>query len=511
MEESKEKELPQRKPQVEAQEKVPQKEAPGSVQEKPTDRSIDEVLKEAREIAGRSQDQPSSGEQISSPEQTSSAEKPPWLFIALALVIILIIGLVIIFLTKGKKKTEPITLTYWGLWEPESVVQGMIADWEKDNPNIKVQYIKQDKNDYRARLQSAFSRGEGPDIFRFHATWLPVLKNDLAPLPNTVVASLGLDDNYFPIVVDLLKTGGQFYGVPLMIDTLALYYNKDILDAANKSPPITWWGLENLAKELTVRPDQRISLAGVALGTTNNVDHWSDIIGLMIYQNGGRPDEIGALVEDVLKYYLRFKNTAKVWDETLPNSTLAFSNGKLAFYFGPSWRVFNLLEANPNLNFGITTVPQLPKLKETDWEAAEKGEEELTNIGWASFWTEGVAVKSEYQEESWLFLEFLGSKETLQKLYTAQSQIRLFGEIYPRSDLASSLESDPLIGSFVKQAKVSQSWYLSSFTHDAIGVNERIIKYYENAINALDQGEREEKVLETLNSGLGQVLGQYGI
>jgi len=431
-------------------------------------------------------------------------------FVIGGLIALFFLGSFFFVLSKKKKKNEPINLTYWGLWEPEPVVQGIVAEWQKAHPNIKVKYVKQDKQDYRARLQSAFSRGSAPDIFRFHHTWLPSLKNDLAPVPGEAAASLGLEKDYFPIVGDSLKQSGQFYGVPLMIDTLALFYNKDILTAANKSPPRTWWGLRKTAKELVVRDAaDRIRTAGVALGTTNNVEHWSDILGLMIYQNDGNPAQPdNQLIQDVLSFYTIFNLEDKVWNETLPNSTLAFANNQLAFYFGPSWRIFNLLEANPNLNFAVTAVPQLPKLREVDWEEAEKGKGELTNISWASFWAEGIWLKSKHQKEAWQFLEFLASKEGLERLYTAESQTRLFGEIYPRADLAAGLESDPIIGPFVNQAKVAKSWYLCSFTHDA-GINDRIIKYYENAINATNQGEQSEKILETLDNGVRQVLGQY--
>jgi len=433
-------------------------------------------------------------------------------FVIGALIALFFLGLAFFVLSKKKKKNEPVNLTYWGLWEPESVAQGVIAEWQRAHPDIKVKYVKQDKQDYRARLQSAFSRGSAPDIFRFHHTWLPSLKNDLAPVPGETAAKLGLGKDYFPVVGGSLKQNGQFYGVPLMIDTLALFYNQDILAAANKSPPRTWWGLRKTAKELVVRDAaDKIRTAGVALGTTNNVDHWSDVLGLMIYQNDGNPAQPNSqLIQDVLGFYTIFNLEDKVWNETLPNSTLAFANNQLAFYFGPSWRIFNLLEANPNLNFAVTAVPQLPKLREVDWEEAEKGKGELTNIGWASFWVEGIWVESKHQKEAWQFLQFLASKEGLEKLYTAESQIRLFGEIYPRTDLAAGLESDPIIGPFVNQAKVAKSWYLCSFTHDA-GINDRIIKYYEDAINATNQGQQPEKILETLDSGVRQVLGQYGL
>lgn len=432
----------------------------------------------------------------------------PIFFIAGAIILIILAFSVFKSLLGKGKPSGKTVLTYWGLWEPEPVIQGIIAEYQKEHSGVEIKYIQQDKEDYYARLQSAFTRGSGPDIFRFHTTWVSPLEENLSAVPAETVKSLGMESAYFPVIAESLKENNQFYGIPLMAEALALFYNKDILTAANKSAPRTWWGLEKLAKELTVTVEERITVAGAALGTVNNVDHWSDIIGLMIFQNNSNPSLADSLVEDVIRYYLRFSATDRVWDETLPNSTTAFAGGKLAFYFAPSWRIFNLLEANPNLNFAVTTVPQLPKVEGADWEAVEEGEGELTEVGWASFWAEGVWLKSKNQKAAWDFLQFLGSKETLQKLYTAQGQTRLFGEIYPRADLAASLENDPLLSPFVKEMKMAKTWPLCSFTHDG-ALNDRMIKYYEDAINGFSDGGDGAKILETLGSGVKQVEAQY--
>lgn len=412
---------------------------------------------------------------------------------------------------KGGSTGKEVTLTYWGLWEDEDVMEGVIAEWVKTHPNIKVDYKQQDKQDYRVRLQSALSRGEGPDIFRYHQTWLPMLDDNLAPVPGPLAEQLNLEENYFSSVTEPIEKNGQYYGLPLMVDNLALFYNQDILSSANEEPPITWWGLEKLAQNLTVRiGEEKISVAGAALGTTNNVDHWSDVIGLMIYQNGGNPSQPDDLVIDVMKYYLKFAHQINVWDETMPNSTLAFSQGKVAFYFGPSWRIFNIQEANPKLNYKVTTVPQLPKLPDTDWEEAEQGKAELTDIHWASFWVEGISNQSKHQQAAWEFLEYLSSKETMQKMYTAQEQTRPFGEIYPRKDLAQKLERNAQLSPFIKQADSAKTWYLASFTYGG-GINEQMTKYYGDALNNLTNGGNEEEIINTLNSGVQQVLQRYGL
>jgi hypothetical protein len=71
---------------------------------------------------------------------------------------------------------QQLTLTYWGLWEPTSVMQSIISEYQTQNPNIIINYVEQTKQDYRQRLQNSLENGTGPDIFRYHNTWFPMLK-----------------------------------------------------------------------------------------------------------------------------------------------------------------------------------------------------------------------------------------------------------------------------------------------------------------------------------------------
>jgi len=326
-----------------------------------------------------------------------------------------------------------------------------------------------------------------------------MLKNELAALPPTIVN----EEDYYPVVSQSLKIGNSFYGVPLMIDTLALFINDDIFRAAGKTPPATWEEFQKLALELTVRDERgRIQTAGAALGFTGNVDHWSDILGLMMLQNGVEMKKVDSTIGsdgrnlgvDALSFYTLFSRVYKVWDENLPPSTLSFAGGKLAMYFGPSWRIFNIKEANPDLNFRVLPVPQLPG----------------ANITWASFWAEGVWEKSKNKNQAIDFLKYLSSKETLEKLYQAESQLRLFGELYPRVKMANLLSTNPLLAPFLSQAQNAQSWYLCSRTYDN-GINDRIIKYFEDAVNKVNQGGNPKDALSTAAQGVNQILSQYGV
>ncbi|MFA5749978.1 MAG: extracellular solute-binding protein [Candidatus Shapirobacteria bacterium] len=432
---------------------------------------------------------------------------------------ILILVLVITSAIKNSKKDTIVTLNYWSLWEDESVMNSVIADFESKNPKIKINYKRNQITDYRTRLigrlaKSGSDETEGVDIFRIHNTWIPMFREYLASVPMENVKSIGLNDDFLGVYNNDLKENGNWLSVPLMYDGLALFYNKDLLEAAKIEVPKNWWEIRSAALKLTVKDENgKIKTAGVALGLANsNVDNWSDIVGLMMKQNGidlsKSNTNTDKNLEDVLKFYASFANGKEnVWDESLPNSTTLFANGKLAFYFGPSWRVFDIEQLNKNLKYGITTVPQLPTLGGIN---ENNDNTELTNIHWGSYWTEGVNSKSKYQKESWKFLEYLSSKEVLEKMYTAQSQIRNFGEIYPRKSMSDKLKDNQKVWPFLSVADKANSWYLASNTNDA-GVNSEMQKYFGDAINAISQSGDTSEIMTTLKTGINQVQQKYSL
>jgi len=399
-----------------------------------------------------------------------------------------------------KQPTEQKTLTYWGLWEPNGVLDEVIQAYQNQNPGIKIDYRVQSHKDYRERLQTAIASGNGPDIFRYHASWVPMLGTDLAVLPASVMSAAEFKESFYPSASQMLQIDGKIVGLPMMYEGLGLYYNKDILQTAGVQPPTTWAELKKLASDLSVPADKNarkggnITRGGLAIGNTDNVDHFSDILGLLILQNGGDPAEPAFTeVRDALIFYSNFVTEDAVWDTSLPTSTVAFAKGDAAMMFAPTWRAHEVKELNPSLDFGIAPVPQLSD----------------EHIAWANYWAEGVNEKGKAKEEAWKFLKYLTSADVMKKLYSAQSNIRTFGEPYSRVDLAQELASDPYVAGVLKDAPIATGWYMSSATHDN-GINDQIIEYYETAISDLVGGEDEEEVLLNLETGVKQVLRQYG-
>lgn len=398
--------------------------------------------------------------------------------------------------------TAPTEVTWWGLWEDENVVGPLMAEYEQANPNVKINYIKQSHIDYRERLINSLARGEGPDIFRFHNSWVPMLRSELDPMPSDVMSASQFAQSYYKVAASDLTSGPSIVGIPLEIDGLGLYVNEDMFSQAGLSYPETWPEFERAAKQLTTVVNGKLEVGGAAIGRTENVDHWPEIIAMMILQNRGKLENpTDELSRDALVYFTSYSSVFNVWNETLPASTIAFAGGKVAMMFAPSWRAFEIAAQNPDLNFRIIPVPQLPKENPTE-----------PDITYASYWVEGVWARSKKKNEAWKFLKFLSSRDSLTKLFESASRVRMFGEPYPRVDMASLLESNKYVGAYASAAGSARSWYLYARTHDGdTGINSQINKYYENAINAINSGTRAENVLPTLSQGISQVLAQYGI
>lgn len=439
---------------------------------------------------------------------TSTVVSPPleknfpkvFIWIGIAVVVLLIVSLVIYFFSSRRVTSG--NLVWWGLWEDEVNVAPLITAYEKSHPGVKITYVKQSPQDYRERLTSAVAKGAGPDIFRFHNTWVPMFRNDLATLPASVMNSADYARTFYPIVSSDLTNGSGIVGIPLEYDALTLYINEDIFNKAGKTPPTTWDDLRILARQLTVKDDQGvITQSGVALGRTENVDHWPEILGLLMLQNGvDLSNPVGKSAEDALTFFTIFSSLDGVWDASLPPSTQAFAGGRLAMYIAPSWRAFEIAQSNPNLKFKTVPIPQLPKDSPNQ-----------PDITYATYWAEGVWSKSTKKSIAWDFLKFLSSQDSSQKLYTNESKTRSFGEPYVRVDMASLLQSHPVVGSIISQASGARSWYLASRTFDGpTGLNSQLANYFGDAINGLANGEiTASKALETATKGVHQVLVQY--
>jgi multiple sugar transport system substrate-binding protein len=414
---------------------------------------------------------------------------------------VLLAALLVVFfvvLPFFNKSNEQVNLTYWGLWEDSRIMQGVIDDFEKQNPNIKITYTKEDPKQYRERLTTRIQNGTGPDIFRFHNTWFPMLSGVLLPFSSDTISKEEFINSFYPVAQKDLIRNGAIYGVPLEIDTLSLFVNSEMLDSAGLSPPTTWNDFINHARAITVKDENgKIKTAGAAMGTYDNILHAPDIISLLFLQNGVDLNNLDTSEERItgaLSFYTSFATDQdNVWDNTLDPSLLAFAKGNLGMFFGYSWDYFTIKAFNKDLKFQTVPVPQLPN----------------QTVSLASYWVEGVSVKSKHQKEALLFMKYLARKDTEEKLFLSQSKTREFGEPYARVDLADTLRTNPHLYPFVQQAKDAKSSPFVDSTNDN-GLNQQANTYLGNAVNAMLSGSSPETAFSTFSKGVLQVFQKYG-
>ena len=352
---------------------------------------------------------------------------------------------------------------------------------------------------YREKLLARSKNNQGPDIFRFHNTWLPEIKELVTPLPASVMTVNEFNKTFYPIHQKDLKVGNYYYGLPLSIDGLVLVYNNGLFKKAGVSTtPVTWDDVIDIASKLTVIDrSKKIITSGIAIGNSSNVEHFSDIFGLLLAQNGGnianldQPEAAGAL-----ESYRKFaEEPLNYWSDQMPNSLNAFIQEKVAMIIVPSWQIMSIKAANPDIDLKVMMVPSVPGGQP---------------ISVANYWVEGVSRYSKNQIESWKFIRFLTEKDNLTKRYELQTKYRLFGEPYSRVDLANLLVQNEYIGPVIKQANYYVSVPMVTRTYDN-GLNDEIIKYIENAINSTIQGVSYSEALRTAKQGITQIFSKYNI
>ncbi len=389
--------------------------------------------------------------------------------------------------------SKPIVLNYWRVLDDGDAFQDTINAYRSLHPNVTINYRKLRLDEYEGELVNAFAEDRGPDIFTVHNDWIRSYQPKLLPAPASVkvafreiqgfqkeqvwvqktlpvITPAQVKNNYVDQVGHDVITKGQssdpkqgivdqLWGLPLAMDTMALYYNKDILNAAGiPTPASTWAEFQDHVKRLTTYDQQgKLVKPAAGIGTSRNVDRSFDLLSLLMMQDGAEMADANGLptfdktpqgmTRDVapgveaLTFYTDFANPSKevfTWDDTQPNSFDAFAAGKTAYYFGYSYALPMLKARAPKLNFGITNVPQIDPANKANY---------------ANYWVEAVSKKTKVPDVAWDFLQFAAAADQA-KLYLNRT-----GKPTALRSLVNTQLNDPNVGIFASQVLTAKSWY----------------------------------------------------
>ena len=249
---------------------------------------------------------------------------------------------------------------------------------------------------------------------------------DVMMAPYDRVGSLGTDGQLSEVKLsDGAKTDdktkslvtaadGKVYGAPAVIESLVLYYNKDLL----KEAPKTFADLENLAK------DSKYAFAGEDGKTTAFLADWTNFYyaygllagngGYVFGQNGKDPKDIGLANEGSITAI----NYAKSWYEKWPKGMqdtegapnliqTQFQEGKTAAIIDGPWKAQAFKDAK--VNYSVATIPTLPNGK--DYSA----------FGGGKAWIIPSSTKN--LEAAQKFVDFLVSTEQQKAFYDTTNEI----------------------------------------------------------------------------------------
>ncbi len=148
----------------------------------------------------------------------------------------------VLMLSFGVVANAQTTITFWTLsLSPtfDDYIKGMIADFEAENPGIKVDWQDIPHSVAEQRTLTAAAANQLPDVMNLNTDFLKKL-GALGALVDMDTAAADVKDDYFPGIWKAGEVNGRTYALPWYITNSLLIWNKDLLAQAGfDAPPTT--------------------------------------------------------------------------------------------------------------------------------------------------------------------------------------------------------------------------------------------------------------------------------
>ncbi len=394
----------------------------------------------------------------------------------------------------GAKK---IALKMWMVHDNTENYSELLQGYKAIHPNVNIEFRQLSPEEYESELLNGFALDEGPDIFAVHNTWTQKYQPLMAPMPASVtlpfrVLKGSVKQEYVtemqpvkmlsPLQVKTMfgdtvtsdvvlpfnegnadnpKITQRIFGLPLSLDTLVLYYNRDILDKAGIASPVKYWTdlQAQVEKIRRLDLDNNVLLAAIPLGTSTNIDNYFDILSLLMMQLRANMivdgtvefDKIpqGLAAEGVnqapglnaLEFYTQFADpilSSYTWNDKMPNAREAFIRGQAAYYIGYAYDKQVIQAQAPKLNLEVAPMLQV---------------QGYDTVNYANYWVYSVSKKSKNIDYAWDFIKFMTSKDQAEKYLTKAQRPSALRELYDKG------VADENLAIFTEQTLTAKSWY----------------------------------------------------
>lgn len=397
----------------------------------------------------------------------------------------------------------PIEIEYWQ-YNFEARVLAMdrlIEMFEAEHPDITVIHNSDvPYAEYRDKIAASVPAGVGPDVATLFYGWQTVWLDAeyLVPLPEEAFPRSVVDEEFSPLV-QASFVDGKLYTLPTAVRTLALFYNKDLMADAGldpESPPATLDDLAAQAAACTMRQDNGdYDVQGFVVDLAAQDHHWFREV--LVRQFGGTPFSgdgrsvtwSGDEGRQAWDYLLAFKTELETGDRDLfDGSTQAFLAGRACFHIDGSFRLGTIANNAPDLNFGVTELPEHNGVRST----------------FGSYWTHGITQKGASDparmDAAVKFLQFITSDEA------GAIWVDMVGELPARLQAGSDpkLLADARLGAFAAGLAYAQATFFVNESEQ----RQALIDAYDMVVLS---GEDPNAALDTAAATVQEILdAHYG-
>ncbi|UHD28274.1 extracellular solute-binding protein [Klebsiella variicola] len=293
----------------------------------------------------------------------------------------------------------------------EKDIRAMTSDFEKQHPDVKVNLEFVPYEALHDKIVAARGAGgNGYDVVLFDAIWPAEFSR--FDLLQDVSSRIAADERekIFPGAMNTVVYQGKTLGMPWILDTKYLYYNKAMLDKAGiKTPPASWQQVMDDAKVLKDKGIVKYPLVWSWSQAEALVCDYTTLVsgfGGSFYQNGkldfSTPASLKAvtLMKTSLDQGLSNPASREYLEEDVRK---AFSNGDAAFAL--NWTYMYNMANDPKQSKVAGDVGIVPAPGDTpDKPGAVNGSMGL-----------GIAKASQHPEEAWQYIHYLTSQPVQDK------------------------------------------------------------------------------------------------
>ncbi|MGG4048539.1 extracellular solute-binding protein [Paenibacillus favisporus] len=191
---------------------------------------------------------------------------------------------------------DKVTIKMMHLWPDGSnsaqnkLAKQIISEYEQANPNVKIETEVLENEQYKNKLKVLSASNSLPDVgFTWAAGFLePYVKGNMfAPLDDLLQGDL--KDKFVAGTTEAYAVDGKTYALPVELNIVPVYYNKEIFAKYNLQPPKTYEEFKNIIKTLN---DNKVT--PIALGSK---DAWTGSFWYMYLADRlGGPDMLDQAV-----------------------------------------------------------------------------------------------------------------------------------------------------------------------------------------------------------------------